>query len=402
MRKTVAIICEFNPFHNGHAYLFSQVREIFGADAVLIAIMSGNYVQRGTPAVLCKQARARCAVECGADLVFELPFPYSASSAERFATAGVHIAKSLGCVDCLVFGSEAADVDALRDIAIRLESDAFRRSYEEIDKAQTIGSAQKTCTAYKRLYGDLPNALSKPNSILGIEYIRALIRAKSDIIPIAVPRTGMPHDAEGTDADIVSASAIRHLLLENETELALTKLPQKTKEILVEEIGVGRAPVAYEGLLHYALLYFRLHGPPDWEEVEGLGDGLGDRFCKAAWNSGSPSDFFEKIRTKRYTDAYLRRAILYGLFGVKRADLNTPPAYTQLLAMTIEGQKVLSSIRRTAEISILTKPADYKALDERARGAAELSLRADSLYCALFPTQAAASDLLRYSPWRKK
>ena len=402
MKKTVAIICEFNPFHNGHAYLFSRVRTLLGADTVLIAIMSGNYVQRGTPAILNNQARARSATECGADLVFELPFPYSASSAERFATAGVHIANALGCVDHLAFGSESADADALCEIAARMECDAFRRAYEEIDKEQTIGSAQKACAAYKRLYGELPDALLQPNSILGIEYIRALIRAKSGIKPIAVPRIGMPHDAEGMDADVVSASAIRRLLADGEEALAFTKLPTETRDIFVEEMHAGRAPVMYDGLLRYALLHYRLCEPRGLKKAEGLGDGLGDRFCKAAWSNATPTDFFESVRTKRYTDAYLRRAVLYGLFGVTRVDLNAPPPYTQLLAMTNNGQKVLAAIRHTAEIPILTKPADYKTLDTAARKAAELSLRADSLYCALFPFPTAPSDLLRYSPWRKK
>lgn len=402
MRKTVAIICEFNPFHNGHSYMFARVREMFGEDTALVAIMSGNYVQRGTPAMMSKQARARCAMECGADLVLELPFPYSASSAERFATAGVHIASSLGCVDYLAFGSETVDTDVLTDIAVRLESNAFRSSYEQIDKEQTVGSAQKTCIAYKTLYGDLPDALLQPNSILGIEYIRALLREKSDIQPIAIPRTGAAHDAEETDADIVSASAIRHLLTGGETELAFAKIPPETRGILEEELREGRAPVTYDGLLCYALLYYRQHKPLEFSVTEGLGDGLGDRFCKAAWNNATPSGFFESIRTKRYTDAYLRRALLYGLFGVKREDLNAPPAYTQLLAMTKNGQKILSSIRRTAKITILTKPADYKAMNATAQTAAELSLRADSLYCALFPSPTPASDLLRYSPWRKK
>ncbi len=399
--KTVAIISEFNPFHQGHALLFRRIKERLGNDTAIISIMSGNYVQRGEPAILPKQARAESAVRGGADLVLELPFPYSMSSAERFARAGVYIADAIGCVDYLAFGSEAGDTEPLLRIAKNIECDEYRSSYLALSADQTIGSAEKTARAYAQLYGKETNLLH-PNNILGIEYIRALLRLSSRITPITFAREGAGHDEPNTDTTITNASTLRTLLQHGDLNAFYRKVPNATRDIVDGCIQKGETPVSAAPLHEYALLYYRLSSAEKLSNFDGLGDGLAERFINAAKESATPDQFLERVRTKRYTDAYLRRAMLYGLFGITREQLNSPPSYTQVLGMTANGQKILANVRKTTSIPILTKPADYKQLSPRARDAAECVIRADSLYSALLPRRLAPSDQLRYSPYREE
>ncbi len=398
--KVVAIISEYNPFHRGHAYLINRIRREMGEDCSVIAIMSGNYTQRGEAAILPKEERAQCAVAGGADLVLELPFPHSASSAERFAQAGVHIAHSLGCVDILAFGSECGDTNALRQVAENMESAAYQDAYIALRDRQDVGSAEKSMLAYEYAFNREP-LLASPNNILGIEYIRALLRTNSNVRPITFPRVTAAHGDATAAAAEASATAVRRLLYERKWNEACAPLPAATADVLQKAIKNGRAPVIQDRLLSYSMLYYRLAPTEQWKKVDSLSDGLGDRLHNVAWEQTAPAPFFDAVRTKRYTDAYLRRAMLYGIFGITRPQLNTPPAYTQVLGMTERGKKVLSITRRSTKIPILTKPADYKHMPEDAKVAFLCNLRADSLYCSLLPQAAAPCDLLRYTPYCK-
>ncbi len=397
--KTVAVICEYNPFHRGHKLLFRRIRERFGEDSAILCIMSGSFVQRGEPAVLTKWARAKAAVCSGADLVLELPFPYSASSAERFARSGVAIADALGCVDHLAFGSETGDTEHLFEVAQNMESEAFRAAYAAIDANKASGSAEKSAQAYTLAFGKEPSLL-KPNDILGIEYIRSLIRRKSAILPVAFAREGVAHD-EMNEGEIGSAMSARRLLYEERSEELLSLLPRASADVLREELSAGRTIPSEGKLLDLLLLYYRLHDAEALHLSDGLGGGLSERVCACAQTAKTGEEFFSLIRTKRYTDAFLRRALLSGLFGVTRECLNGTPKYTQVLAFSEIGRKILSAIRKKTVLPILTKPADYKELPEEAKEAAVLSYRADSIYSALLAEPSSPSDFLRYSPYRK-
>ncbi|MBQ8175242.1 MAG: nucleotidyltransferase family protein [Clostridia bacterium] len=397
--KIVAVICEFNPFHAGHALLFRRVRERFGEDSAIVCVMSGSFVQRGEPAILSKWARAKAATCEGADLVLELPFPYSASSAERFARAGVAIADALGCVDYLAFGSEAGDTEKLFRIAENMESAEFSRAYAEADANKASGTAEKSTLAYERTFGH-ETTLHTPNNILGVEYIRALLQRKSRILPIAFKREGMAHD-ETNSIEIGSAMAARQMLYNGEEERVFSMLPSASAAVLREELASGRAVLSPEKFMDDLLLCYRLFDPRKYKSADGLGGGLAHRVYAAAQKACTGQKFFEAIRTKRYTDAFLRRSLLYGILDVTRERLNSPPAYTQVLAFGARGRSILSAARKTASLPILTKPADYKTLSEATKEAAELSYRADSICCALSCEPSSPSDLLRHSPYRK-
>lgn len=404
--KIAAIICEYNPFHHGHAALFRAVRERLGADTAIVCILGGNFAQRGEPALFTKQARAEMAIEGGADLVLELPFPHCASSAERFASAGVHIANALSCIDVLAFGSECADTALLLHLAEMLESEEFREAYKAEGNDSPLGCAAKTEAVFRRVFGDRAalRALREPNNLLGVEYIRALIRARSDILPLALPRVGASHgDKKATRDKIYSASAARELLLsdENAQKKVLAALPLSSASVIRREISDGKIAADLRLLENLYLMHYRLCDEEKMAAYDGLAGGLAARFSRGARQARNGSELLPLLRTKKYTDAYLRRALLTGYLGVTRAELNAPPAYTQILGMSARGEQILSSVRRKKAIPILTKPADYRHLPDAARAAAERTERADSLYCALLREKTRPVDNNRFSPYRE-
>ena len=397
--KTVAVISEFNPFHSGHAHLFDEIRRAFDEPVAVICIMSGNFVQRGEAAIVRKQVRAEAALLGGCDLVLELPFPYSSAAAERFARAGVHIANSLGCVDVLAFGAECADTEKLTRLAECLESTEFRDAYFKADAS--LGSAEKTEAVYRSLYGDdgrLP-LLLQPNTLLGVEYIRALISSKSNIKPLAIQRTGAEHDAPmPTDFAMHPSGKSLREAFENGEEDAFSRLPLHSAELIKNEVSERKSVADNNLLMEYILMHYRLCDDTQIAEADGMAGGLFSRIQHAAREASNGHDFFSRLKTKKYTDAFLRRALLTGVFGITREMLNTLPAYTQVLAMNECGRGILNKVRKTTAIPLLTKPADFTELPQNAKEQAALSVRADSLYCALFRAPLSPADMMRYFP----
>ncbi len=401
--KTVAVICEYNPFHLGHAYQIQSIKEAFGEDTAVIALMSGNYVQRGELAVLGKFRRAQMAVDAGASLVLELPFPFSLASAEFFAEAGVSMADALGAVDLLSFGSECGDLALLSDTAEKLTDSAFvkdlsarLRSKEEKDK----GYPKLLTELFAEHYGkDFPVSLSLPNNILAISYISALKKLHSPIMPHTVKRMGSDEDG-ATDADFAGATYIRSLLHAGKTEEALSHLPEATHPLWHEVLRAGLAPTSPSAISAILLSHLRMADPPKEMPAE-CGGGVLSLLKKAAKEATDLDTLIKTAATKKYTAARLRRATLFSYFGVTPAMLKAKPLYTQVLAMDAKGQAVLAHIRKKATISLLTKPADLHKLSPAARAQAELSYRADSVYALALPTPQKADIFLRTAPYRK-
>ena len=225
------IICEFNPLHNGHAYLLQKAREL-GADTVT-CIMSGNSTQRGELAIVDKYLRAKAAIESGADLVLELPFPWCSASADFFASAGVSIASEYG--DVLLFGSETGDVNSLVDAAEFCESEEFSRLYEEYTRAGMGAAEAFSLCLSKKGFSD---ALS--NDLLGIAYIRAIKRQSSSLTPMAIKREGAAYNqVEISNGVFQSASALRALIEKGETGALDEYMPQSMRDIIASEACNG-------------------------------------------------------------------------------------------------------------------------------------------------------------------
>lgn len=401
--KTVAVICEFNPFHEGHALLFRRIREIEGADAAILCVMSGAFVERGEAAAFPKTVRAAAAVEAGADLVVELPFPFSCSSAERFARAGTHIAAALGA-DVLAFGSECGDLTALSETADLLESPAFRAAEAAETDSSSVGCAAKTEHILRALGAPQKTValLRQPNDLLAVEYLRAIRRGGFSLAPLAVRREGDAHGETAPGASMSSAAIRRLLRKEKTAKIALSSLPSTVSLLFENAISEGKWTADPQILVDQLFFYYRFCDRDALLACDGLSGGLGDRILTCARRAANAETFFALLRTKKFTDAHLRRALLYGFFSVTREQLNEPPAYTQVLAMNDTGRRLLAAQRKNTAISLLTKPADHRALTGAAARQAALSLRADVLFGAGLATPSAAADAPRYAPYRKE
>ena len=236
--KISAIICELNPLHSGHQALFAHAKARFGG---LVCVLSGNFVQRGEPALLDKWARTRLALESGADLVLELPLPWALAGAERFAAGGVALARALGCVDTLLFGSEEGDIQPLWQLAEALLSPAFPQALQQVDA--TLPFAQRRQRAAARLVGeDTVALLEKPNCILGVETLDRVLSQGGGLKAETFPRQGAGHDQPDHQGPLLSASHARALLCQGADLTG--RLPQATLSLWEEMRAQGRCPAS--------------------------------------------------------------------------------------------------------------------------------------------------------------
>ncbi len=372
--KTVGIICEYNPPHNGHAYQIAEIRRRF-PDAAIVCAMSGCFVQRGTPAVLAPGARARAAVRMGADVVVELSPAHAIAPAELFARGGVATLSALGA-DLLCFGTEEIpgcdDPTAILSAAAeKLDSAAFRRAMEAaVGKPENaaIGYPALREAVFRAVFGDADAELLRtPNNILGMEYIRAIRALQAQITPLALPRIGAAHDAPLTadTAQIASATAVRDCLYRGEDTRAAAFLPAECAEILAAEREAGRMVRNFEPLLGALLLAHYRNTPAETLSLyAGLSGGLAHRMKRAAAQTATLAEFCSAVAAKNLTAAAIRRAMLAGYFGITQAEQQAPPPYCNLLARA-EGERSAAVLRRAAKsspIPVLTRPAAYKAL----------------------------------------
>lgn len=387
--RITGIICEYDPFHNGHRYLIEQAKEGSGA---VVCVMSGNATQRGGFAVADKYTRAEMAVRGGADLVLELPYPYSSASAEFFASAGVSVLASVG-VDRICFGSESGDVTRLQraaEIALTLDRNGTQDPTGTAD-----GYFSALGKAYEDTYGEPLSP--KSNDILGIEYCKAIFANGYGIEPFAVTRRGDGFRADvAIDGAFASATAIRRLIREKCVDSTLSYVPSETACLMREAIGRGEAPVDMARLEGAVLSFFRLAEPERLSEFAELGNGLEYRLCEAAREATDLSDLFSRVATKKYTDAKIRRAVLFAMTGVTADDLRAPVGYTTVLSANARGCELLAALRKQeGGVPVITKPADGKTAHPRQYA---LSLALDSLFTLALPTARPSGAYVRKNP----
>jgi len=369
--KTAGIICEYNPFHLGHAGHIKKTKQILGDDTAVICIMSGNYVQRGDFAIFNKHARAKMAVCNGADLVIELPSSYVLQSAEGFAQAGVYILEMLGICDFLSFGSESGHLDDLRTAADAITSGkAHELTKEWLGKGVTYATAQQKAATV--LIGEKANIFSSPNNVLGIEYIKALKLYNSTIQPLTVQRTGGDHDSTTG----YCASVLRKVFSDGQVPIDL--MPDTVTSICNTEIKSGRGPVTVKQA-ELAVLS-RLRSITDFSEVSGISEGLESRFKKYTAVGISINEILENIKTKRYPMSRLRRILMCSVLYIKKEHTRSPPPYIRILAMNDRGKILLGKSRKKAKLPIITKPASVHKMNEQAVGLLNLESAATDFF----------------------
>ena len=355
--QTVGVICEYNPFHLGHARQLAMIRQQLGGDAAVVCLMSGNYVQRGEPAVFDKRVRARAAVDAGADLVLELPVTAALQSAEGFAAGGVRILSALGC-GYLSFGCESGSGEALfraAEASCAPEFEAFL--HEAMQEGLSYAAARQRALAALGADGEL---LTRPNDILAFEYCRAIIRQESGLRPLTVLRPGDYH-ADKPDAEHPSATAVRRLILTG---------------------GDWRpyvpAECACEGAVPHALCWgeramlARLRGmeQADWARAAHGSEGLWSKVWKAVQAQPDYERILEASNSKRYPRTRLQRLLLCAYLGIDAQALLREAPYVRVLAFDEMGRAVLRQAKKTGGLPLVNAgqtPPDtaYGALERR-------------------------------------
>ncbi len=359
--RIIGLTAEYNPFHMGHAWQLSQIRERFGADAAIVAVLSGCFVQRGEPALFDAAARAEAAVRCGADLVLELPLPWALSSAQGFARGAVGILEAMGCVEELAFGSETGDLTELLEVRRRLTDPALKPLLQEELRSGAGFAAARQRAAERLADRELPQ-LRQRNDILALSYLEALEDQHSPIHPCPLPRC----------PDYPPASALR------EREDFLDFLPPQAAEVFRREMDAGRGPVRPRDLELPILAALRTLPEEAWSRLPDAGEGLENRLRRAAMEAGDWEGLIRLGVTKRYPAARIRRMALAAFLGLT-GDLaaGTPP-YIRVLALNRRGAAVLDMA--SPRLPVYTKPATGRGdpvmeLEQRARGLYALAFR---------------------------
>ena len=373
--QVVGVICEYNPFHTGHAWQLEELRRR-GAAAV-VCCMSGNFVQRGDCAIVRKHVRAEVAVRGGADLVLELPLPWAISSAEGFARGGVEILASTGVVDTLAFGSECADTERVVRVADVLASEGFVTALRtELDKGISFAAARQRAAV--RLCGEDAAILAEPNDILGVEYCKAL--RGTALAPLALPRVGTAHDG-GEAGEYASASYIRAYIACD----GMAYLTPDMRRLYEVEEDASRAPVRLEELERAILAKLRTMTEADFAAYDEGNEGLYHRFYDASRTATSVGGLLDAVKTKRYAHARLRRMLLAMFLGLRPADQPEHVPYIRVLAMNDKGKYLLHEMRKRTALPVLVKPADVRKLSVEARRLMDMEARATDLYALAYP-----------------
>ena len=376
--KICGIIAEYDPFHTGHGRQIEQVHSILGPDCAVIVAMSGNWTQRGGPALVDKHTRAHMALMGGADLVLELPLPWAISSAEGFARGGVAILNATGMVTHLCFGSECGALAPLARAAQVLDSDEyFNHLHAGLDQGLSFPVARQQ--AVQHLIGADADCLSLPNNNLGVEYLRALTRLNSNITPITIPREGAGH-GQSPAGGFASASYLRQQISsDNWDEVAPYLLPDALALL-------RKTPLAEYSRAERAILYrLRQLSSDELASLPDCGEGLANRLYQAIRQGTAQDEILNLVKTKRYTHARLRRILLCAFLGVTATDRLAEPPYLRVLGMNSTGRSLLRSMSENASLPILTKPAHAKNLSAEALHLFEIESGATDSYGLCLP-----------------
>ena len=373
--QIIGVVSEFDPFHNGHLYHIRKTRE--NGATHIVAVMSGNFVQRGDTAIMDKLERARLAVRSGADLVIELPVQYSLASAENFASGAVHLLDSLGAVDELSFGSECGDTEKLRNAMETVDLAALTHADE-------IKSIMEKGYTYPRALNSVVNGydpeaaavIAEPNNTLAVEYLRALKKSGSAMEPFTVMREKAAHDGTEAADGFASASMLREMIENGES------IDSFTTEDWAAAVknAVKNGGIAFLSRLERVILYkLRTCSVEEIGQICDVGQGLEHRIYGARM-AGSLDELLFTVKTKRYTMARIRRIMLALLIGITKADMEQLPPYGRILAFNERGREVLARAKGSARIPFGSSIAKLSQLGDIAERFAELEIRASDIY----------------------
>lgn len=365
--KIAAVIAEYNPFHNGHAYQIDQIKNTYGYDYIIV-IMSGDFTQRGIPAILDKYERTKMALGGGADLVLELPVCYATASAEFFASGAISILNGLGCVDTLFFGSESGNCDLLQKAAPRLafESSAYKESLSR-HLQQGVSFAKARIQALGNTGGFSASeleALSMPNDILGLEYCKALLRLNSTIKPLAIRRIGTGYHDLHHSGNIASAKAIREKLKKTPSVDNVSSLVPETTAALLQQTDsdILLSMDDFSSILQYQLWMQEDH----LENYQDCTVDIANRIRAKLPSFTCVSEFLLSLKTKELTYTRLNRVLTHILLSITKEDFisytqNEYSGYARILGFSSRSRgSLLSVIKENTSLPLIAKPADFE------------------------------------------
>lgn len=359
--NVTGIITEYNPFHNGHLYHLTEAKKNTNADAV-VCVMSGNFVQRGGPAIIDKWKRTEMALNNGVDLIIELPTYYAVSSAEFFAKGSVSILNNLGIVNNLFFGSECGDVEKLSKISKALvnEDDKFRILIKEhLSKGDTFAKAREKSLIEYLNDDAINNIITSSNNILGIEYIKSIIRLNSSIIPSTLKREGSNYNDKNLSNSFSSATSIRELLKnENSIEKLKNLIPNESLEVF-KNLQKNSYPFVFDEDMFKFIKYKIQTNCINFNNIYEITEGLENKLIKEISSSISYEDFILKVKSKRYTYSKISRLLTHIYLGLD-SDIflnieNPNNLYARVLGFNKTGRELLSLIKANSSIPLITK-----------------------------------------------
>lgn len=353
--QITGIICEYNPLHLGHKKQLQAIRTLKGADSGIVCLMSGNYVQRGAPAIVDKSLRAKAAILSGADLVLELPVIATLSSAEGFAAKGVSILAPF--CGCLCFGAETANKEALFSTARALLSPDFSPALRQaLEKGASFPAARQAALEAMGLDGSL---LAHPNNILAVEYCKAILTQHTALDPLPIPRAGSYHDTTPNQEN-PSATAVRSLMLHS--GVWLDYVPEETRQCFqgasLHTLAAGERAI---------LARLRTMRDAEFEGLPYGSEGLWRKLMHAARQESTLEAILTAVKSKRYTHTRLNRMLMCAVLGLSQQILDAPIPYVRVLAFNDRGRAILKLARETGSFPNIGQPMDdpYQALETR-------------------------------------
>ena len=349
MKKVLGIIAEYNPFHNGHLYHLNKSKQLTNADYT-IAIISGNFTQRGDTSIINKWDKTEAILENGVDLVIELPLVYSISSAENFADGAIKILDSLGVVDYVSFGCETTDIDCLNNISNTLfnEPEEYKKILNQ-ELSNGISYPKARQIAIEKYLNISSDALSMPNNILAIEYLKALKKYKSSISPIFIKRIDNGYNDTEYKNNIASATAIRNIIKENRIDELKNLVPNNSYSILYNAIKQNATVIDLSCFEKEIIYTLRKMSVDEISNLSDVSEGLEFSIKKSTNSCSNLNDLLNSIKSKRYTKTRLQRILLYSLLDITKKDIELSKKvlpYIRVLGFNDNGKELISEIAK--------------------------------------------------------
>ena len=366
MSRVLGIIAEYNPFHNGHLYHIARSKQETNAQYI-VGVISGNFVQRGNTSIVNKWTKARMALLNGVDLVIELPTVYSISSAENFAEGAIKILNSLGIVDTISFGMETNDISTLNNIANVLYNEP--KEYvtilsHELSKGNSFPKARENALMmYLNDIKRYANVLTGSNNILGIEYLKAMRKTKSKIIPIGIKREKVLYNDKYIVDEFASATAIRKMLMTRSLNDISKVMPRNSYLLLGDELKKGHYVIDISRFEKEIIYNLRKMSKEEIAKLPDVSEGLENSIKNAADSCNNLKDLINMLKTKRFTQTRIQRILLYSLIGITKKQMDTSrkiSPYVRVLGFNNKGKELISEMMKlNPKLNVITSVKKY-------------------------------------------